>query len=247
MPRNRNPVVAVVDAHGTARHLGPLLRERGYALLPIRGPEAPPHELGADGVTAELVHSGGDEELLGAVAAHRPVAVLAGAPGGAGLADLLAEGLGLAGNGTRLSAARAAGPVPTEEAAEGTFHVNTVSLDGLHHICDIWWAPMTPGTDVWDPAGDVDLLPRRGTWPDRLADAAFAALDVLRLRTGPAHCVFRRTPGGPRLMGVRPGIAGRLPLLAREALGTGQLEWTVDAYVGPEWFRMRAGRDYGTW
>ncbi|MEU3354197.1 hypothetical protein [Streptomyces sp. NPDC037389] len=241
---SRNPVVAVVDAHGTARHLGPLLKERGYALLHIRGPEAPPHELDDGDLTAELVCSERPGELLGAVAAHRPVAVLTGAPGGAGLADLLSEGLGLAGNGTRLSAARDAGPLPGEEPAEGTFHVNTVSLDGRHHICDIWWAPRPPGADVWDPEGDVELLPRRGDRQDRLADAAFAALDALRLRTGPAHCVFRRTPDGPRLTGVRPGIAGRLPLLARQALGAGQLEWTVDAYVGPEWFRMRAGRDY---
>ncbi|MCC3777949.1 hypothetical protein [Streptomyces sp. UNOB3_S3] len=226
---SRIPVVAVVDAYGTARHLGPLLRERGYALLHIR---------------EELLGAG---ELLQAVAAHRPVAVLAGAPSGAGLADLLAEGLGLPGNGTGLSEARAAGALPGEDPIEGTFHVNTVSLDGLHHICDIWRAPGPPGADVWDPAGDVTLLPRRGDEQDRLVAAALAALDALRLRTGPAHSVFRRTPDGPRLMGVRPGIAGRLPLLAREALGAGQLEWTVDAYVGPEWFRMRAGRDYGVY
>ncbi|MEU8580799.1 hypothetical protein [Streptomyces abikoensis] len=225
----RNPVVAVVDAQGTAGHLGPLLRERGYAVLHVR----------------EEFPGGG--ELLADVAAHRPVAVLAGAPGGAGLADLLAEGLGLPGNGTGPGAARAVGPLPVETSAEDTFHVNTVSLDGLHHICDVWRAPGPPGADVWDPAGDVELLPRRGAEADRLVSAALAALDALRLRTGPAHSVFRRTPDGPRLLGVRPGIAGRLPLLARQALGAGQLEWTVDAYVGPEWFRMRAGRDYGTY
>src|SRR5690606_24294474 len=55
---------------------------------------------------AHIVHDAHLDQTLAAVAAHRPVAVVAGAESGVELADQLSEGLGLRTNGTQLSAAR---------------------------------------------------------------------------------------------------------------------------------------------
>lgn len=35
-----------------------------------------------------------------------------------------------------------------------------------------------------------------------------------------------------------------MPLLTRAAIGEGQAEWTVHAYLAPEWFRLCAAKPY---
>lgn len=132
------------------------------------------------------------------------------------------------------------------ECPAGTrFHVNTVSLDGTHHVCDIWRVhPAGDGTICGQPDRG-ELLPRRGPDQDRLARYALAALDVLGVRNGPANAELVLTAEGPCLVAVGAHLGGGdLPLLVASAVGDGQLEWTVDACVAPERFRRRAALDY---
>ncbi|MEV5242175.1 hypothetical protein AB0K89_24185 [Streptomyces cinnamoneus] len=259
------PVVVIVDAYATARHLIPLFWERGYDLVHVQGqPSVPPEyapSFRPSDFRACLVPTGDGAELLAAVAGHRPVAVLAGAPSGADTADALAEGLGLRTNGTRLSAARrerplmaaalraaevrGAGRLLDPGKPEGlTYHLNTVSLDGLHYLTDVWTSRHPAAEEERDPVDGLQLLPCRGAEQDMLAHSAFAVLDALGVHHGPARTRFELTPEGPRPLGAGVGIRGVLPVLARQAIGESQLEWTVDAHVAPERFRMRAAGDY---
>ncbi|MFI9236407.1 hypothetical protein [Streptomyces sp. NPDC053079] len=259
------PVVVIVDAYSTARHLVPLLHERGYDLVHVQSrPEVPPAyapSFRPAAFRANIVSLGVAEEVLDAVAAHRPVALLAGARSGADTADVLTEGLGLRTNGTRLGPARRERPLMArallaagvrdadrllepDGPAECTYHVNTVSLDGLHHVSDIWTSRHPGDAEGRDPVNGLRLLPRRGPEQDLLVDSAFAMLDALGIRNGPARARFELGPGGPRPVDVGSGVWGVLPVLARQAIGESQLEWTVDAHVAPERFRVRAAGDY---
>ncbi|MEU7132137.1 hypothetical protein [Streptomyces sp. NPDC046261] len=259
------PVVVIVDAYSTARHLVPLFRERGYDLVHVQSrPTVPPAyapSFRPAAFGANIVSTGPLEQVLDAVAAHRPVALLAGARSGADTADALAESLGLRSNGTRLGAVRRERPLMAEALraagvrgagrllepggpAECTYHVNTVSLDGLHHVSDIWTSRQPGEAGGRDPVSGLRLLPCRGPEQDLIVEAGFAMLDALGIRNGPARVGFELAPGGPRPVDIGTGIWGVLPVLARQAIGESQLEWTVDAHVAPERFRMRAAGDY---
>ncbi|MFF5980185.1 biotin carboxylase [Streptomyces olindensis] len=319
-------VVVIVDGYGTARHLPGLFAERGHACVHVHsGREVPEHLLAGFRPEAyrELIAGDGDlNRILPAVAAHRPVAVVAGSPGATGVADALAQALRLRGNDTRLGEVRrdryrtsdalqtaglrtvrqllvhdlagllawyaGVGGRVTLETLGGTgsrparrvrcedesdlvaafrglvgaaaepaaallarecpprdrYHVNTVSLDGTHHVCDIWHVrPPDRGADPALSRGV--LLPRRGPEQDALVLHALAALDILGLRHGPAHTELALTPEGPCVLTVGAHLSGGdLPLLVAGAVGSGQLEWTVDASVAPQRFFRRAARDY---
>ena len=104
-----NPVVAIVDAYSTARHLAPLFHGRGYDCVHVQSTAKLPED--ADTFRSEnfidnVVLSGDRESLVTAIAAHRPVAVLAGADEGVEVVDFLSERLGLRTNGTALSHVR---------------------------------------------------------------------------------------------------------------------------------------------
>ncbi|MEU0586904.1 biotin carboxylase [Streptomyces sp. NPDC006132] len=322
-------VVVIVDGYGTARHLPALFGERGHACVHVRsGQEVPEHLLARfrpEAYRELIVGDGTLGRILPAVAAHRPVALVAGSPGAAGVADALAQALRLRGNDTRLGEVRrdryrmadalrtaglrtprqllvsdlagllawyagvggrviletlggtgcgparripcatehdlvaafrglvGAAPEPAGPAAallarecppRGRYHVNTVSLDGTHHVCDIWQV-RPPDRDAAPGLSRGVLLSRRGPEQDALVLHTLAALDILGLRHGPAHTELALTPQGPCVLTVGAHLSGGdLPLLVAGAVGSGQLEWTVDASVAPQRFFRRAARDY---
>ncbi|MFF6979247.1 ATP-grasp domain-containing protein [Streptomyces sp. NPDC008343] len=110
MPATPPPLVCVVDSYGLSKTLVDEFLKRGAAVLRVQStPEVPaayrgPFDL-SDYVD-NIVHGGDLAATARAVAAHRPVAVVAGGEIGVELADALSESLGLATNGTALSAAR---------------------------------------------------------------------------------------------------------------------------------------------
>ncbi|MFJ6696330.1 hypothetical protein ACIQM4_09670 [Streptomyces sp. NPDC091272] len=120
-----------------------------------------------------------------------------------------------------------------------------MSLDGVHYICDIWETRQTGPRQADGRPGGARLLARRGERQDRLADLTLTGLDAAGLRNGPACTVFEHTVHGPAPVTTTAGIcATDEPLLTRAALGEGQADWTVFAYLAPEWFRLRAARPY---
>ncbi|MYS09543.1 hypothetical protein GTW71_24620 [Streptomyces sp. SID6041] len=123
--------------------------------------------------------------------------------------------------------------------------MHSVSLDGVHYICDIWETRRTgPPRADGRPRG-ARLLARRGERQDGLVDLTLTGLDAAGLRNGPACTEFEHTAHGPVRGTLAAGIcATDEPLLTRTAIGEGQADWTVFAYLAPEWFRLRAARPY---
>lgn len=102
--------VVIVDAYAPTRRLAPYFRDAGYGCVRVQSTVAVPaiyqSPFSLDDYAASIVHAGSLEETLREVRKYRPVAVVAGGELGVELADALSERLGLATNGTALSAAR---------------------------------------------------------------------------------------------------------------------------------------------
>jgi biotin carboxylase len=125
------------------------------------------------------------------------------------------------------------------------YYVNTVSLDGVHYVCDVHSTRHMNVNGVRDLLAGSHLLDRRGPQQDQLVDYVFTVLDALGVRNGPAHTELKLTEDGPRLVETASRICGAdLPVLVGKAIGESQLEWTVDAYVNPDRFAERCKQDY---
>lgn len=115
--------------------------------------------------------------------------------------------------------------------------VNTVSVNGQHHLTDIWrchkhcveGAGFVPGCEV--------LLPFNGEIQDQLRQYAFRALDALGFVQGPGHFEIMYTAQGPAIIEVGARVQGGVnPSVHFECMGTSQLIKTVDSYLAPEHF-----------
>jgi biotin carboxylase len=127
----------------------------------------------------------------------------------------------------------------------GEYYVNTVSLDGVHQVCDIWKTSHINANGVRDLLDGAWLLDRHGPLQEKLTRYAFDVLDALGIRHGPAHTELKLTPDGPCLIETGARLCGGdLPWLVRRAVGESQLDWTADAYTDPERFRARASEPY---
>jgi biotin carboxylase len=324
-----SPCIVMVDAYAAVRSLVLEFREQGCSVVRVQSTREVPFVYRSapfvrDDFVADIVHDGDLPATVAAVAALAPVAVVAGGEVGVEFADLLAERLGLPGNGTALSTARrdkhlmvetvrAAGlraarqlratdadelaawhrelggrvvvkplrsagsqgvsfcDTPQESAAAfrslaatddvfsqanngavaqeylpGTeYMVNTVSRDGVHHVCDIWRTSRVSANGVVDLCDALSLTDAGSRDAEPLRDYAFQVLDALGIRHGPAHVEIRMTPTGPCLVEVGARIAGGgIPACAGLGIGESQLEWTVDAYLHPERFHARAASPY---
>ncbi|MFE5511745.1 ATP-grasp domain-containing protein [Streptomyces sp. NPDC056529] len=104
------PVVVIVDSYGLSKIVSDEFQKRGAVMVRVQStPEVPAAYRGAFDLSEyadNIIHRGDLDETARAVAAHRPVAVVAGGEIGVELADALSERLGLPTNGTELSAAR---------------------------------------------------------------------------------------------------------------------------------------------
>ena len=125
------------------------------------------------------------------------------------------------------------------------YYVNTVSLDGVHYVCDVHSTRHMNVNGVRDLLAGSHLLDRHGPQQDQLASYVFGVLDALGIRNGPSHTELKLTEAGPRLIETASRICGAdLPVLVGKATGESQLEWTVDAYVNPHRFAERCKQDY---
>ncbi|MEV8588157.1 ATP-grasp domain-containing protein [Streptomyces sp. NPDC051180] len=105
------PCIVMVDAYAAVRSLVLEFREQGCSVVRVQSTRdvpyvyrSAPHVPGD--FVADLVHDGDVDATADAIAGFAPLAVISGGEIGVELADLLAERLGLPGNGTALSTAR---------------------------------------------------------------------------------------------------------------------------------------------
>ncbi|MFJ4622337.1 ATP-grasp domain-containing protein [Streptomyces sp. NPDC088812] len=133
--------------------------------------------------------------------------------------------------------------VAQEYLVGAEYVVNTVSRDGVHTVTDVWSTDRITANGVRDLVVAQVLLRYHDVAVGELTGHAFQVLDALGIRHGPAHLEIKLTPDGPRLVeaGARPS---GLPYLVADAIGEGQLERAVDAYVRPERFHARAATPY---
>ncbi|MET9320197.1 ATP-grasp domain-containing protein [Streptomyces sp. NPDC003038] len=127
----------------------------------------------------------------------------------------------------------------------GEYIVNTVSLDGRHHVTDLWRMQHLSANGVRDLGASARLLPRHGADQDALVAYTCRVLDALGVRNGPAHSEVKLTPHGPRLIETAARACGAdLHVPVKAAIGESQLDWTVDAYVEPDRFLDRWESSY---
>ena len=135
--------------------------------------------------------------------------------------------------------------VAQEYLVGGEYVVDTVSCDGQHHVTDIWKYEKLTANGIVDLTCGLRLLPRHGEAQTALVPYAFDVLDALGIGYGAAHLEIKLTADGPCLVEVGARMAGLdMPGYCQLALGEGQLEWIVDAYVHPERFAARVKEDY---
>ncbi|MCH0566151.1 hypothetical protein [Streptomyces sp. MUM 2J] len=240
------PVVALVDAYSNARLLVSPIRMRGYEIVHVQSsaeiPEWFESSFRRDDFRDLVVHNRHFMDTVDRVSSSQPVAVLPGLGTGVELAADLSAHLGLRNSGMRKSVAL---QNTAEIVSQTGFKVHSVSLDGVHYICDIWEMRQSGSPQADGRPRGAMLLARRGVRQDRLVDLTLSGLDAAGLRNGPACTEFEHTAHGPVQGAPNAGIcATDEPLLTREAIGEGQADWTVFAYLAPEWFRLRASRPY---
>jgi biotin carboxylase len=123
--------------------------------------------------------------------------------------------------------------------------VNTVSVDGDHHVTDVWKMHHLTANDVDEIAAGSELMPGRGPETDRLTRYTLRVLDALGIRNGPAHTELKLTPHGPRLIETGARVCGAdVHVPAGAAIGRSQLDWTVEACLRPERFARRPRNGY---
>ncbi|MEW2422266.1 ATP-grasp domain-containing protein [Streptomyces nigra] len=320
--------VVLVDPYAPARGLPPAFLAAGYPCVRLQSTEDVPQvyrgPLDLSDYVTNVVHRGDIADTVRQLSAYDPVAVITGSELGVELADEISEFMGLATNGTKLSAARrdkfemiervaeaglrtprqvhvtdeaelrawhreiggrivvkplrsAAGDgvtfcdgpdqsaaalagimgrenifslpnhgvVAQEYLVGAEYIVNTVSRAGRHHVTDIWGSGRLSANGITDLLVESVLVEADAPGVDALTAYAFAVLDALGIRFGPAHLEIKMTPDGPCLVEVGARISGgELPYFADEAIGESQLDWTVDCYVRPERFDARCGAPY---
>ncbi|MFJ8150392.1 ATP-grasp domain-containing protein [Streptomyces sp. NPDC096048] len=105
------PCIVMVDAYAPVRSLVLTFLEQGCSIVRVQSTREVPYVYRTapfvpGDFIADIVHDGDLDATVAAVAVYEPAAVVSGGESGVEFADLLAERLGLPGNGTELSAAR---------------------------------------------------------------------------------------------------------------------------------------------
>jgi biotin carboxylase len=128
--------------------------------------------------------------------------------------------------------------VVVQEFMQGTeYIVDTVSFQGHHRIVDIWKYNRVAVNGAQFVYDSKELVPCAGDIQDQLKDYTKKALDAVGLKNGPAHNEVMITASGPMLVEVNARLGGSMgPILNRECLGRGQLDFMMDVFFKPDLF-----------
>lgn len=122
---------------------------------------------------------------------------------------------------------------------------NTVSLNGKHHLTDIWRLPKYQLDGKFIPLGR-DLLPFEGTEQDLLREYGFKVLDAVGLRNGACHLELKLSSAGPCLIEVNPRLSGPKVITRQVASAANRdpIKVLVDTYTNPDSFERYCGSPY---
>nr|WP_146218342.1 ATP-grasp domain-containing protein [Micromonospora acroterricola] len=131
-----------------------------------------------------------------------------------------------------------------EQLVGQQYFVNSVSLDGRHHVHEIWRDDrfFVDGRPVYDRQV---LLDGTGEIQEVLRAFVEGVLDALGVRTGPAHTELLVDDRGPVLIESGARLEGGVtPAGPEQATGVSQLSLTVERYTDPDRFAQRIGAGY---
>ncbi|MFI7077758.1 GNAT family N-acetyltransferase [Micromonospora sp. NPDC049903] len=131
-----------------------------------------------------------------------------------------------------------------EQLVGQQYFVNSVSLDGWHHVHEIWRDDriFVDGRPVYDRQV---LLDGTGDIQDQVRVFVERVLDALGVHDGPAHTELFVDDRGPVLIESGARLEGGVtPDGPAQATGESQLSLTVERYAAPERFRRRLGAGY---
>jgi biotin carboxylase len=136
--------------------------------------------------------------------------------------------------------------VVAQEYLAGTeYVVDVVSLDGKHYPAAFWKYrkfQQYSGSFVYDT---MELLPSEGEVQKILFDYTCQVLDSLGVRYGATHNEMILTQSGPKLVEVNARLCGAFaPAIVNGAVGYGQAELMVDAYLDQEAFYKKVAQPY---
>lgn len=140
---------------------------------------------------------------------------------------LIRDAADLASWRARLAGYRYSGPVILEEFLRGTeFSIETVSVDGEHHVLGITAKQVTPPPRFVE-TGHLHPAPLAEADRKAITELVTAFLAAADYRFGPAHTEVVLTDRGPRIVESQARLGGdRIPLLVRIATGV-----DIDAVV----------------
>ncbi|MGC5287755.1 ATP-grasp domain-containing protein [Micromonospora sp. DT231] len=136
--------------------------------------------------------------------------------------------------------------VVAQEYLTGTeFVVNTVSWRGRHRVTDTWRYSKIDINGVRDRIIGIRSVPPTEACWTVLRRYAFAVLDALDIRYGPAHLEIIITGAGPRLVEVGARLCGSdVARYAVLATGESQIDRTVQAYLDGDRFLAEVDAPY---
>ncbi|WP_175411362.1 ATP-grasp domain-containing protein [Streptomyces sp. TRM64462] len=124
------------------------------------------------------------------------------------------------------------------------YMVNTVAVDGVHKVSDIWLSAKTPGPTGAPLYAYQQPLPVTDPRVDVLTDYVIPAVTALGITNGAAHSEVMLTPDGPVLIETGARLMGALPpdLIERHS-GTSHVELLALALTDPAAFHAFRDRD----
>lgn len=122
-----------------------------------------------------------------------------------------------------------------QEFLEGhEFIVNSVSLNGVHYVSDVWKSYKSKSADGRLIYDYEVLLRSQDTETKDIVDYTSAALTSLGIDIGPAHSELILTPQGPRLLETGARVSGLAnPNALNLATGHNQVALSVNCYRNP--------------
>ena len=136
--------------------------------------------------------------------------------------------------------------VLAQEFIDGTeYYVNTVTVQGKHHITEMWQHRKQRVLGAGYIYDTVEPIPFDGLIQTQLRHYICDVLDSLRIRFGPAHSEVMIANQRPVLIETGARLAGAIfPSAVSKCFGSNQVELAVESYIAPEKFLEKVGKPY---